>query len=72
MNENDIYITIGLNIKRIRESKNITQQELAYRCDFEKSNLSRIESGKTNITIKNLWKISKALEVDITELLINI
>lgn len=69
MDEKELYCRIGLNIREIREAKNITQQELAYRCDFEKSNLSRIESGKTNITIKNLWKISIALEVSMSELI---
>lgn len=69
MLESDIYISIGKKIRNIRESKGLTQQNLADLCDFEKSNVSRIESGRTNITIKNLYKISKALGVKISDLI---
>lgn len=68
MSESEIYIAIGKKIKSIRESKGITQQAVADICDFEKSNVSRIESGRTNMTIKNLFKISQALNVKMKEL----
>lgn len=59
---------LGGNIKRIRESKNISQVDLANACEFEKSNMRRIEAGNTNVTAKTLYKIAKALEVTIAEL----
>lgn len=68
MSESEIYISIGKKIKSIRESKGLTQQTLSDLCDFEKSNVSRIESGRTNLTIKSLFKISKALQVKMKEL----
>lgn len=70
MTDSELYIAIGKKIKSIREEKGLTQQNLADLCDFEKSNLSRIEAGKTNITIKNLYKISKALGVKISDLIV--
>ncbi|OFY42379.1 MAG: transcriptional regulator [Bacteroidetes bacterium GWF2_40_14] len=69
MSESEIYISIGKKIKSIRESKGLTQQALSDLCDFEKSNVSRIESGRTNLTIKSLLKISQALHVKMKELL---
>lgn len=60
---------IGTNIKVIRESKGISQVDLAYICNFEKPNMSRIESGNTNPTIKTLIKIAKALDVHVLDLL---
>ena len=60
---------IGHNIQVIRESKGITQQKLAADCNFEKSNMSRIEAGNTNPTIYTLHIISLALDVDIKDLL---
>ena len=60
---------IGHNIKVIRESKGITQQKLAADCNFEKSNMSRIEAGNTTPTIYTLHIISLALDVDIKDLL---
>jgi transcriptional regulator with XRE-family HTH domain len=45
----------------------MTQNELAIQCNFEKASMSRIESGKTNITVLTLRKISKALDAEIHE-----
>ena len=69
INKEDLLISIGKNIKKIRESKKINQAELAALCNYEKSNMSRIESGKTNLTIGTLLTISKALDTTIIELL---
>ena len=49
----DLYKLIGKNIRTVREEKLMTQQTLADLCNMEKSNISRIERGQTNITIKN-------------------
>ena len=48
----------------------MTQQELASLCNFEKSNMSRLEAGNTNPTIYTLYKVSQALKVDLTDLII--
>jgi transcriptional regulator with XRE-family HTH domain len=68
MSEQNIYILIGKRIKNIREDKGFTQQEIGYRCDFEKSTMSRIEAGRTNLTVKNLYKLSQALGVKLKDL----
>jgi transcriptional regulator with XRE-family HTH domain len=59
---------LGKRIKTMREEKGISQQELASLCDFEKSNMSRIEAGRTNPTIGTLLKISYALNINVTVL----
>jgi transcriptional regulator with XRE-family HTH domain len=59
---------LGERIKALREKKGISQQELASLCDFEKSNMSRIEAGRTNPTIGTLLKISYALNINVTVL----
>lgn len=69
MDKSEYLKTIGYKIKLIRESKGITQQKLAADCNFEKSNMSRIEAGRTNPTIYTLYTISLALEVDLCDLL---
>jgi transcriptional regulator with XRE-family HTH domain len=65
MDEIQLYIKVGQKIKQARESKGLTQQELAYICNMEKSNISRIESGRTNLTLKSLYQLSKALSVSL-------
>lgn len=61
-------IEIGRKIKLERQKKNMTQLDLASKCNVEQSSLARIESGKTNPTIKSLLSIATALEIDIKDL----
>ena len=67
MNESKFLTNLGARIKALRVAKEMTQNDLANRCDFEKASMSRIEGGKTNITILTLQKISRALDIEITE-----
>jgi transcriptional regulator with XRE-family HTH domain len=60
---------IALKIKNLRQQKNLSIQDLAYLCDMERSSVSRIESGRINITIKTLCLISNALGVEPKDLL---
>ena len=61
--------TLGNRIAEIRREKAITQVELGYRCDIEKSNMSRIEAGNTNPTVLMLRKIAAALEITLSDLI---
>ena len=60
---------IALKIKSLRQEKKMSVQDLAYLCDMERSSMSRIESGRINITIKTLCIISNALGVEPKDLL---
>lgn len=48
----------------------MTQNDLAIECNFEKATMSRIESGKSNPTVRTLVKISNALHIHLSELFI--
>ena len=67
MTQHEFLTSLGARIKELRLNKDISQKDLAMDCDFEKSNMSRIESGKTNITILTLYKISNALDTEIKD-----
>ncbi len=67
MNDSTFLAALGQKIRMIRLSKKITQHQLARLCNFEKASMSRIESGKTNVTVLTLRKISTALETDMAE-----
>lgn len=69
MTEDEYIKKIGLNIKNIRKKLGIKQIDLAFSIGIEDSALRRIESGRTNPTFKTLYRIAKAMEVEITELL---
>ncbi|GET20682.1 helix-turn-helix domain-containing protein [Prolixibacter denitrificans] len=59
---------IGARVRTLRESKGISQQNLAAICNFEKANLSRLEAGRTNPTVSTLYKISQALEIPLSDI----
>lgn len=63
-----ILQNIGLKIRTLREERNISQQDLAAACNFEKSNMSRIESGGNNLTISTLLKICEVLKVKLKDI----
>lgn len=54
----------GKNLKKIRQAKQISQEELAYRCDIELSQIGRIERGVINTSISNVFLIAAALNIE--------
>ena len=64
----DIRIRFGKKIKDIRESKGISQEELADCCGLDRTYISGVELGKRNISLLNIEKISKALEIYLSEI----
>lgn len=63
-----LQLAIGKRVKMLREAKNIPQQDLAAKCNIEKSNFSRLEAGGTNPTLYTLKKIAENLNVSLSEL----
>ncbi|WP_395048876.1 helix-turn-helix domain-containing protein [Flavobacterium sp.] len=59
---------VGKRIQEIRIEKKISQQDLAAKCNFEKSNMSRLEAGRANATLSTLEKICDALQINYIEL----
>jgi len=63
---------IAENIKRIRKSKNITQLDLALTIGHKSmSTIGKIAAGLDNkhYNVEQLYKISKALEIDMCEII---
>jgi len=70
MEKADLLKLIGKRIKEIRESKGLAQLDVAVRMEgnIDTTNISRIESGRTNPTVYTLFRISQALEVPMSDL----
>lgn len=62
---------IGLNVKRLRQKKKLSQIELAVEVGINRSYLSEIENGRTNTSVDVLYAIADSLGVDIAELFKN-
>ena len=67
--KNDINIKFGKRVIELRKTKGITQEELAYRCDIQRSYMGVIERGEKSITLNTIEKIAAGLEISITELM---
>ncbi len=63
-----LQLAIGKRVKLLREERNIPQQDLAAKCNVEKSNLSRLEAGGTNPTLYTLKRIADNLGVSLCDL----
>lgn len=65
---NDIQVKLGSTIRQIREKKtNYSQSKLAIEIGMSENQVSRIERGETNPTVKTLTMIARALKVDIKD-----
>lgn len=67
MDEKTLFLKIGKKIKEIRESKNMTQEDLMAESKLE--NIARLETGNTNPTIRTLYKVCRALNVKLRDLI---
>ncbi len=65
----EILKNIGNNVREYRKSKGISQEELAFDAELHRTYIGMIERAEKNITILNIEKIAKALNVTIIDLI---
>jgi len=63
-----IKVKLGQRIKELRERENMSQKDLAYASDLDRSYIASIENGQRNVSIVNIEKISIALKTDVKNL----
>jgi len=69
MTQDAILIKFGKKVREMREKQNISQEELAFRANLHRTYIGMIERAEKNITLKNIGKIAKALNVEMAELI---
>lgn len=62
--------TFGLNVRRMRQLRNISQETLATRCGIYRTYLSRIESGRANPSLLVIAALANSLEMEPADLLL--
>jgi len=65
----EINKKVGFNIKKYRQKKGWSQEQLALETGLHRAYIGQIERGEKNIGLKNLEKIAIALKVRAKELL---
>ena len=71
MKNDNILIRFGRNVQRIRKERNISQEKLAELAGLHRTYIGMIERAEKNITLCNIEKIANALNVQISELLVD-
>jgi len=68
----EILQHFGLRIKTLRQERGLSQEKLAEIAYLHRTYINLVESGKRNISLKNIYRLSKALGVSVKELFENL
>lgn len=62
---NDLLLKLGLKIRYERMKKNLSQEDLAELVGLSPTSISSIETGISNLKFLSLYKIAKALDLNL-------
>lgn len=69
MDKEPILLQFGHKVQEIRKARNLSQEQLAELAGVHRTYIGMIERAEKNITLCNIEKIAKALNIEIKELL---
>ena len=58
----------GKRVKELRKERNISQEELSFRCRLHRNYISDLERGKRNVSLRAINQIAEGLGVSIATL----
>lgn len=67
--QDPILVALGEAIRRIRLSKEISQEKLALLSEVDRSYVGRVERGDNNVAVLTLSRLAGALDVSISKLM---
>lgn len=70
--QEQIRVAYGKTIRTIRQTKKISQEELADLCGLHRTYISDVELGKRNVSLENIDKIAHALQVKKSEIFVEV
>ena len=56
------YLQTAIALRKLRKKLRLSQEKLASKMEVKREFISRIESGKQNITLETFYKIAKATD----------
>ncbi len=65
--ENDVRRVLGQRLRELRKKKGMSQEAFAFECDLDKSYIASIEQGRRNVSVVNIEKIARALDLSISQ-----
>jgi transcriptional regulator with XRE-family HTH domain len=67
IDKKNVQSYLGATIRNLRIRKGWTMEKTAFESEMEYIQISRIELGKINTTVYQVYKLSKALDIEMTE-----
>ena len=65
-------VVFGANVRRMRTTHGLSQEGLAERSGLHRTYISSLERGQRNVGIDNIKKLSEALGVTVSDLLVGV
>jgi len=65
----DVNLFFGNRIKEERLKQNLSQEKLALEAEIDRTYMNDIEKGTRNVSLSIAYKVSKALNIPLTNLL---
>ena len=65
----DLLREFGNRVKQLRLGKNLSQEKLSQICGIDRTYISGVERGIRNVSLLNIARLAKALDVSPSELL---
>jgi transcriptional regulator with XRE-family HTH domain len=66
--EASIQAKFGAHLQKLRKDKGWSQEQLAYKANLHPTYVSGIERGVRNLSLRNIEKLARALEISLAEL----
>jgi len=64
----DIRENFGKRVRELRNKIGLSQEKFSFECELDRTYIASIEQGKRNVSIVNVEKIAKALNMSVSEL----
>jgi transcriptional regulator with XRE-family HTH domain len=61
--EGELNLALARSVRRLRERKGWSQEQLAHECGVHRTYIGSIERGERNVTLATVQKIANALGV---------
>lgn len=68
----DIQKAFGLKVQQLRKETGMSQEKFALSINMDRTYFASVETGKRNISIKNIKKIADGFNISISELFYDI
>ena len=68
-NEKELLKAFGAKVQYYRNNLGLSQEKFAEKANVHRTYIGTVERGETNLTLLNIYKLAKALEISPKDLI---